>query len=136
MAYQSSKKGESLNPSLIRFCKFAAVGGSGIIVNTGVLYCMHDIAGLTLLTSSIISIESAILSNFTFNYLWTFQDKPGDILHKLFKFHLVSAIPIFANILILIFFADLGMYYLVANLIGILAGVSWNYLVNVRWTWK
>ena len=29
-----------------------------------------------------------------------------------------------------------GLYYLVSNLAGILAGFLWNYTLNVKWTWR
>ena len=118
------------------FCKFALVGASGVLVNTGILYLCHDIAQLPLIPSSTIAIETAILSNFALNSSWTFADSSGNTLQKLCKFHIVSAIPIFANLVTLYIFANSGMYYLYANLIGILAGTVWNFFVNLKWTWK
>ncbi len=29
-----------------------------------------------------------------------------------------------------------GVYYLLSNLAGILAGFLWNYTLNVKWTWR
>lgn len=105
-------------------------------MNTGTLYCMHGLAGLALLPAGAIAIEASIISNYFFNSRWTFADKPGGSLQKFCKFHMVSAIPVFANLGILLIFADFGVWYIFANFMGILAGVSWNYLVNVKWTWK
>ncbi len=121
---------------LLRFCKFSLVGLSGVAVNTGVLYLCHDTTHLPLIPSSIIAIETAVISNFILNTSWTFADSTGNTLQKLCKFHIVSAIPVFANIAILYIFANSGMYYLYANMIGILAGTIWNFFVNLKWTWK
>lgn len=125
-----------MNPQTItHFCKFAIVGASGVLVNNVVLYLCHDIASLSLIPSSIIAIETSVLSNFALNAAWTFADYKNPV-EKLCKFHIVSAIPIFANLGVLYFFANSGMYYLYANLLGIIAGTAWNFVVNLKWTWK
>lgn len=103
-------------------------------MNTGVLYGLHTLAAIPLIPASIIAIETSVLSNYYLNSAWTFAD-PDITLQKVCKFHAVSAVPICANIVILYFFANSGMYYLYANLLGIAAGLTWNYLVNARWTW-
>jgi dolichol-phosphate mannosyltransferase len=128
---------------LPRFCKFAIVGGSGILVNTGILYLSHSMLGFSLLPSSIIATETAILSNFVLNDTWTFAEnnegydfaERKSTLQKLLKFQFVSLVPVCTNILLLLFFANY-MFYIYANVLGIAAGFAWNYFVNCKWTWK
>ena len=52
------------------------------------------------------------------------------------KFHVTVAGGFAINYLFLVGLTELfGVYYLVSNLVGILAGFLWNYAVNVKWTW-
>ena len=81
------------NPKIQKFFKFGVVGFLGYIVNAGFLYLFTKLNfpgwgawGL--------STELAILSNFTWNNLWTFKDQQimglGQILWKLIQFNLTS----------------------------------------------
>jgi dolichol-phosphate mannosyltransferase len=41
------------------------------------------------------------------------------------------------NVVVLFFLSDIaGVYYLVANLAGILVAFAWNYGVNRHYTWR
>ncbi|MFH1978315.1 MAG: GtrA family protein [Candidatus Aenigmatarchaeota archaeon] len=121
-----------------RFLKYAVVGGTGVIVNEGLLYFFTDFIGLFYLISSIIAIEVAILSNFTWNELWTFKDlshKHKGAAKRLGKFNAVSIVGILINVVVLFLITNLGIYYLTSNLFGIAAATLWNYFANLKWTW-
>lgn len=130
------RKGE-----LLRFIKFCLVGGSGVIVNEGLLWLLTEFAGLYYLVSSAISIETSIITNFTLNDFFTFSDRRTrgfkDFLKRLVKFNLVSLVGLALNWGILALLTSmLGLHYLVANLFGIAVAILWNYLANLWWTWK
>lgn len=59
-----------------RFLKFVGAGATGVIVDSVVLYLLHDPSrlGWPLLLSKFIAAEVAILNNFVFNEFWTFGD--------------------------------------------------------------
>lgn len=121
--------------------KFGAVGASGIVVNTGLLYFFTEIIGLYYVLSSIIAVESSIVSNFCFNELWTFIERGKEGLKHLFKrflkFNAVSLVGMGGNIAILYLLTEFaGIYYLVSNLMAIATVFSWNYLMNTKWTWS
>lgn len=61
-----------------RLIKFSLVGGSGIIVNMGIFFILNEFFGLIYKISSIISIELAIINNYTWNSLWTWKDRATD----------------------------------------------------------
>jgi len=121
--------------------KFGIVGISGIIVNQGLLIALKEYAGLSIPIASIIAIQMAILNNFLWNDIWTFKEKdqPQKISsrwQRLFAFEVVSAGGAVINFAILnAFVIFLVMDYQVANIIGILLGFVWNFLVNRRFTW-
>ena len=138
---------------LVRFIKFALVGGSGIVVNYGLYWILTRFAGFTPLgdtvTGSIISgnlaiaisIETSIVTNFLLNNYFTFADRNirgiKALLGRLFNFNLICLIGGLiqigvANLLTII----LGLYDLIAIPIAIIVAMLWNYLLNNWWTWK
>lgn len=130
------RKGE-----MVRFLKFCLVGGSGVVVNMGLLYLLTEYGGLYYLVSSAISIETSIVTNFLLNDFFTFPDRRRRGLHqflgRLLKFNLVSLGALTINMTVLWLLTSVaGLYYLVSNLFGIAAAMMWNYLVNFWWTWK
>ncbi|MFA4849648.1 MAG: glycosyltransferase family 2 protein [Methanoregula sp.] len=120
--------------------KFGLVGISGIIVNMGLLWYLTEFVGLYYLVSSLFAIEMSILNNFIWNDLWTFKSgashKLTSRLHRLISFHVVSAGGLIINMGILYLLTSVGgVYYLISNIIGILVGFGWNFMVNRRVTW-
>ena len=56
---------------------------------------------------------------------------------KFLKFHLVSGLSAIINYLVFLsLFLVLGVYDILANLIGIAVAAVFNYLINSNWTWK
>jgi len=131
--------GNAYNP--VRFLRFALVGASGVMVNTVLLWLLTDIAGLYYLLSAAIATEAAIISNFIWNDIYTFADRrskgTASFIGRLLRFNLVSLGGLAINLAVLWFFTSIvGVYYLMANLIGIAVAMLWNFLVNLRWTWR
>ena len=123
-----------------RVFKFGLVGISGIFVNMGLLWYLTEFVGLFYLVSSLFAIEFSILNNFIWNDLWTFKSgashKLSSRLHRLISFHVVSAGGLVINMGILYLLTSVGgVYYLISNIIGILVGFGWNFMVNRRVTW-
>ena len=61
-----------------RFLKFCLVGGSGILVNEGLLFLLTEFGGLYYLWSSAIAIEASIITNYILNDFWTFRDRSDE----------------------------------------------------------
>ncbi|UCE74499.1 MAG: glycosyltransferase family 2 protein [Methanomassiliicoccales archaeon] len=129
-----------------RMIKFAAVGGSGIFVNLGiftlaknVLYPLYGRTNMTLLASSLTGDEISIIYNFLLNHYWTFRGVTSKehILKKLAKFHIVALTSVVINNAVLFFLhIGFGLTDVVAKFIGIIIAFIWNYLLNVKWTWR
>jgi len=145
-----------------RIFKFVMVGGFGTLVQLVALHIYRLI-----FTSSygpisayqialVLAIETAIVSNFTWNNLWTFKDrklKAIQIPLKFVQFNLASGgsllfqfviaslgerlIGLFTilefGILNLEFSLDTGLIYAV---IGILVGMFWNFFAYSKFVWK
>ncbi|MBN1562106.1 GtrA family protein, partial [candidate division KSB1 bacterium] len=122
----------------IRFLKFALVGGSGVIVNNGLLWLLAEFTSLPFYLCSFIAIELSIITNFLLNDAWTWRDKrEGRLLSRLYRYNASTAFSsLFINMTVLLFLKEwLGMPYLIANLIGIGCGVIFNFLANSVWTY-
>ena len=123
-----------------RFLKFALVGGSGVLVNEGLLWLLWGIWGMVLFAASILAIEVSIIWNFSLNEVWTFHDR-GDggakaVFRRMGLFNLISIVGLSLNIAILLFLHNVfGVYPLTANAVGIAVAFLWNFSANNLWTW-
>jgi len=129
---------------VIRFLKFATVGAIGMVVDLGILNLLHKGFGLHLLVANSVSFSSAVLSNFTWNRLWTFpESRSRPLLPQLGQFALVNVIGLGINNLVLwvVFHLITGFIpdpldYNLAKIVAIGVVLFWNYGVNRVWTYR
>ena len=117
--------------------KYYAVGGSGVLVNLGILYALTDLAGYWYLASQVIAISVSISSNFLFNRFWTFngsiEDQRNSVMYL--KFLIVSLIGMGIQLgITYVLVEGIAIYYMYAAVIGIVIASGINYVVNRRWT--
>jgi putative flippase GtrA len=139
-----------------RIIKFGLVGGVGAVVQLTSLQLFRQLfQGEQWYELAVfLSIETAVVSNFIFNNVWTFSDKqlkPKQIPGKFLAFNLssfgsiviqmvfaavgkatIGIIPLF-TIPIVSMKVDTGTLYVVA---GIGLGMIWNYFAYTRLIWK
>lgn len=123
----------------LRFLKFGLVGGSGVLVNMGMLYILSDLAGMILWASGALAIELSILTNFLLNNFWTWSDRRHTpFFHRLVKYHVSAAVAAFGvNWTLLMFLTKVvGLHFMLSNLIGIMAGLLVNFILSEHWTFK
>lgn len=128
----------------VRFVKFAIVGSLGAVIDFGLLNLMYKTVGLPLLWSNTVSVSVAIVSNFTWNRLWTFPESRSRRKRKqLPQFALVNIIGLAINNVIVVgldalfspFIADPWDYNL-AKAIAIGVVLFWNFGANRLWTYR
>jgi putative flippase GtrA len=152
----------SLKPKEVeRFVKFAIVGAIGAVVDFIVLNVMKiffeqiglgvgwDIGlqpnQIQLIAANSISFTTAVVSNFTWNRLWTFpesRDRP--ILPQLLQFATVNVLGLVINTFILVtmdhyvfsLFFDHRISYNLAKAFAIGVVLFWNFGVNRIWTYR
>ena len=121
---------------LDRLVKFTLVGLSGVLVNEGFLYAFVRFLGWDKILANIPATELAILNNFAWNDLWTFRDVRRKPLPKrLLSFHIAALTGAVVQWIIYAGLVYVGLYYLVANLVGILASFVVRFLFNRHVTW-
>jgi putative flippase GtrA len=128
----------------VRFVKFATVGALGMVVDLTVLNVMHKGFGLPLLAANTISFTTAVLSNFTWNRLWTFpESRQRPLVPQLAQFALVNVVGLAINNLVLwvVFslvknFIPDPLDYNLAKITAIGVVLFWNYGIYRLWTYK
>ena len=132
--------------------KFLVVGGIAYVVNQVALFALYEFAfaGLPpvdtplgelntrLLVSSVIAVEIAIIARFVMNDQWTFRERRDlPLLRRFVRSNVVSAgSPLIALATVNTLTPLFGMNYLVANSIGILLGLTWNWIGSTRLVWR
>jgi putative flippase GtrA len=139
-SFASSNNGE-----LTRFFKFAIVGTIGAVVDFGVLNLMVLGVGMAKEYANLISVSCAILSNFTWNRLWTFPESRERPVHTQFgKFALVNIVGLGINQIVFLttdalIFEHLFPHpidYNFAKATAIIVVLFWNFFVNRNWTYR
>jgi dolichol-phosphate mannosyltransferase len=121
-----------------RFMRFAAVGGTGVVVNSGLLFVFVNKVGLGPLAAAAIATEVSILSNFALNDRWTFRAFRGGAsrLARASRYNLNALGGFGLSLAVLGGLVHLlSIHYMLANLVAIGTATLWNYISNVRWTW-
>jgi putative flippase GtrA len=139
-----------------RFIKFAIVGAIGAVIDFALLnFSLHVIENSfawnlwpaingNLLLANTISVSAAILSNFTWNRLWTYPESRTRKKRKqLPQFALVNIIGLLINNVIVVGVDALLVGYIgepwsynVAKAIAIGVVLFWNFGVNRLWTYR
>ncbi len=130
---------------LARFVKFAIVGAIGAVVDFGVLNLLVQVFGWNDFFANIVSVTCAIISNFTWNRLWTFPESRARPLSTQFgQFALVNLLGLGINQAVFwatgtwmfkpLFGFTLG--YNLAKATAIVVVLFWNFTVNRRTTYR
>ena len=129
---------QNLFQRLARPLRFGAVGISGIVVNSAILWVLVRELHLAVALGSAIATEAAILSNFALNDRWTIRGASDRSLgDRLLRFNgvAIGGMAITAAILTALT-SYTHLHLLLANLLAVGAATAWNYVVNSRWTWS
>ncbi|MEM7348214.1 MAG: GtrA family protein, partial [Chloroflexota bacterium] len=150
--YQSHPK------EVTRFIKFSVVGAIGAVIDFGLLnlllYLFDNVLGWhilanysidgNLLVANTLSVGAAILSNFTWNRLWTYpESRSRKKRTQLPQFMLVNLIGLLINTVIVVGLDFALIEYLddpwrpnLAKLIAIGVVLIWNFGANRLWTYR
>ncbi len=128
-----------------RFCRFALVGLSGVVVDMVILYLLHSYLGWGLTRSKLVAAELAIFNNFIWNDAWTFADVTlrqrgwAARCKRWLKFNLICLSGLGLNIMLLNGFYNLifnQQWPYLANLIAIALVTLWNFWLNLKLSWR
>jgi dolichol-phosphate mannosyltransferase len=126
---------------LIRLIKFAAVGGSGVLVNLASYWILTRFAHFNDFTALAVSFEASVISNFLLNNFFTFADRrvtrAFPFLIQFVKFNIISLGGLgIQEACLWLLHTTWGAPDMLAVVIGIVIATIWNYALNSWWTWK
>lgn len=133
------------NPKEVRrFVKFGIVGVLGAAIDFALLNLFRGVFGWDLLWANTASVSVAIISNFTWNRLWTFpESRARKKRTQLPQFTLVNIIGLIINNVIVLGVDALivGMLgeplsYNIAKAVAIGVVFFWNFIINRLWTYR
>ncbi len=138
-----------------RFIRFAVVGIIGAVIDFGILNLLNQKFHVEILVAQAVSFSAAVISNFTWNRLWTYpESRTKAVATQLVQFAIVSVIGL--GIRTLIFSGlDRAMislsqrifpsnFFLKPDVIGhnvslaivIVIILFWNFFINRIWTYN
>ncbi len=118
----------------VRWLKFNAVGGVGILVQLVVLAVLKSGLHLDYLFATGLAVEAAVIHNFVWHERFTWADRAGDSWMRFVKFNLTTGLLSIVGNLVLMraLVGWAGVNYLVANGITIAACSVVNFVVSDR----
>ncbi len=124
---------------MIHFIRFNMVGALGFALQSGALFVLtHGPYPFGYLTATAAAVELAILNNFVWHQLWTWDDRPSansaETLRRLAKFNLTNGLVSLVGNLILmsLLVGRFGLPVAVAYLISIATCSTCNFFLADR----
>jgi putative flippase GtrA len=127
-------------PEAGRFAKFCIVGGSGVIVNIGILYFLVEFYGFNEHIAWAFAVILSILTNYILNNVFTYSDKKSptrkESLRRVTLYYLINFFSIIFNWIVFAGLMHFGVYYIIAALFGILTATVINFLLVTKLVWR
>jgi len=119
-----------------KLVKFSIVGAIGALINIGILFLLTELFGFYYLVSGLIAIEITIITNFLLNRIWTFNIR-NLFFKRLYRDHLTRIVGVIIKMGVLLTLTEfLGFYYISSMLIGVIAGMFFNFIGNSIWVYN
>lgn len=120
---------------IVRWLKFNAVGGIGIVVQLGMLALLASGLRLNYLVATVLAVEAAILHNYIWHERFTWADRPREgRIARFLRFNLSTGVlSILSNVVLMAALAGhFRLPYLLANLIAIAVTSIANFVLSDR----
>lgn len=125
--------------SAARLGQFASVGAVGAVCDNLVLVGLVEGGLLGTVPAAVVAKETAIALMFVLNEVWTFSgaDGRGSVLRRFLTSNVVRGGGAAVGIAVLyVLHTWFGVWYLLANVIGIGVGFTVNYVAESLVTWR
>jgi dolichol-phosphate mannosyltransferase len=121
-----------------QFVKFLLVGGSGLFVSSFVLWSFAELAAMHYLLAAIIATQASTLWNFGWTESWVFgpHETERPFVSRLLNFLLMNnAMLLLRGPIMTLLVSQLGLHYVLANLVSLFAMTILRYLLADKWIW-
>ncbi|MEU4164356.1 GtrA family protein [Actinoplanes sp. NPDC026670] len=112
--------------------RFLLVGGASVVVDAGLLYVLHGLAGLRLEPATALAFLAGFVVNFALNRQWSFAST-GRLRRQLAAYLALVAANLLVTVVLVRALTALGLMYLVAKVLTTAALSVANYLVSRKW---
>ena len=124
-----------MNPLVLKFLKFSAVGASGVIVNFGVTWLFKEICKLNKYFSNILVFIFAATTNYLLNRWWTFQSTNPQVGAEYAKYFLISLVGLGIDTLtVYLLHGKLKWNFYLSKVFAVGAATLWNFFGNLLFT--
>jgi len=131
-------------PLVFRGTRYLIVSWIGMGVNTALLYLFKGIWHIPIIPASVMAIEVAIIHNFIWYRYWAWGDRAtvegvrAPFFQQLVYYNIATGmVDLVVNVSILwLLYKVFGVYYLIANIIGMILGPFIKFWVNEKLIFK
>jgi putative flippase GtrA len=121
------------------FVKFLMVGLSGLVVNSVVLWAFTELGAMHFILSAILATQASTLWNFGLTEGWVFGKRQTErnLLTRLVSFLVMNnAMLLLRGPIMTLLVSQLGVHYVIANLVSLFAMTVLRYLLADKWIWN
>lgn len=119
-----------------RFLRYGLVGCTGLIVDMGVFYLLHEVFELNYIVTNIISSTFGVINNFILNSLFTFKVK-DKLLKRFVSFYLIALVGMALSSGLLVMMIDgFRMDSMLSKMISVLIVAVFQYFLNKKLTFS
>lgn len=123
-----------------RAISFGIVGASGFFVQLATTFTLMRLAGLPFQVALPTAVVIAASSNYLINNSLTFRSnrlKNAALAKGLFKFLIVSSLPVIANVgIATTFYTHISSNIALAQFVGVIVAFTWNYVASSKFVWN
>jgi dolichol-phosphate mannosyltransferase len=130
-------------PLLFRGTRYMVVSWIGMVVNTACLYLFKGVLRIPIIPASMMAIEIAIIHNFVWYRNWAWRDRREQktqlpFFRQLLLYNVATGlVDLLVNVSILwLLYRFFGVYYLIANIIGMILGPFIKFWLNDKIIFK
>jgi len=124
----------------VRLGQFLSIGVLGALFDNGLLVVLYGLGSLPLGIAKLASAEAAILLMFACNEHLTFarwgDGGARDLARRVLTSNLVRLGGVAVATAVLLVLTELGVWYVLANVVGIGVGALLNYVLESLLTWR
>ena len=126
-----------MNPLVLKFLKFSAVGTSGVLVNFGVTWFFKEICKLNKYFSNGLGFVFAATTNYLLNRWWTFQSTNPQVATEYAKYFLISLVGLGIDTLtVYLLHGKLKWTFYLSKVFAVGAATLWNFFGNLLFTFN
>ena len=119
-----------------KFLRYGIVGCTGLIVDMGIFYMLHEMFEVNYIITNIISSTFGVINNFILNSLFTFKVK-DKLFQRFVSFYLIALVGMALSSGLLVLMIDgFKMESMISKMISVLIVAVIQYFLNKKLTFS